>query len=190
MKSRVKGRDYLILKDGDRFYTKVNKNRLDRALRRVISALEIIEKELDEPYDIRDLMMEEVFYYVGSSTYCDEKFRVDWALGKARELQEFLETHNDDIPEPEDVERVEDIGFRRQIYSDNRHWEKMIQDTGEQEIVEEILLLDKPVRRKRTIDFEITDYGKSSTNIVYKTLPIGKRLMKIIQNTIRDYEQD
>ena len=54
MKSRVKGRDYLILKDGDRFYTKVNKNRLDRALRRVISALEIIEKELDEPYDIRD----------------------------------------------------------------------------------------------------------------------------------------
>ena len=54
MKRRVKGREYLILKDGDRFDTKVNKNRLDRALRRVISALEIIEKELDEPYDIRD----------------------------------------------------------------------------------------------------------------------------------------
>ncbi len=54
LKRIMQDRDYLILKDGDRFYTKVNKNRLDRALRRVISALEIIEKELDEPYDIRD----------------------------------------------------------------------------------------------------------------------------------------
>ena len=59
-----------------------------------------------------------------------------------------------------------------------------------QEIIEEILLLDEPVRRLRTTLWEKTSYGKSSKSIRYKKLPIGKKLAKAIENTKKEAYRD
>ena len=65
-------------------------------------------------------------------------------------------------------------------------YEKTLEDSGEQEVVEEILVTSSGdyLRRKRTIIWDNTTYGRSSKSIKYKNLSIGKKLYKTIQNTL------
>ena len=37
---------------------------------------------------------------------------------------------------------------------------------------------------QKSINIRKTEFGKSSTNIAYKDLSIGKKLMKVIKNTL------
>ena len=111
-------------------------------------------------------------------------------LEYAEGLKQQLETGDDDIPEPEDVLLLSDIGYKHQPFDKEGYWMKPIEDTRVQAIIEELWIAGDPIRRQRTIDYEIINGGRSSTNIVYKKLPIGKKLMKIIQNTKNDERKE
>lgn len=184
MKSKIRGRNYIILYDGEKYYSKVNKSKLDRSLKRVIEALEILNSEIEKRDDISELIMDEVFYDYGYDDYSYRIDRIRNALKDAQELKEQLETHDDEIPEPEEVILLEDIGFRHRPFDKRGYWTKLIENTADREVTEELWLSEKPIRRKRIIDYEKTEYGRSSTNIEYKNLTIGKRLMKVIENTL------
>ena len=184
MKSKIRGRNYIILYDGEKYYSKVNKSKLDRSLKRVIDALEVLNGELEYRNDVSELIMDEVFYDYVDDDYSHKKDRIQKALEYAIELKEQLETHDDEIPEPEEVTLLEDIGYKHQPFDQKGYWTKLIENTEDREVIEELWLSEKPIRRKRIIDYEKSEYGRSSTNIAYQNLSIGKRLMKVIENTL------
>ena len=41
MLSKVKGKNYLIMEPGEKYYSRVNKSKLDRSLKKIIRALEV-----------------------------------------------------------------------------------------------------------------------------------------------------
>ena len=184
MKSKIRGRNYIILYDGEKYYSKVNKAKLDRSLKRVIDALEVLNSELEYRNDVSELIMDKVFYDYSYDDYSYRRNKIRNALEYAQELKEQLETHDDEIPEPEEVTLLDDIGFRHRPFDKKGYWTKLIEDTEDREVIEELWLSEKTIRRKRIIDYEKTGYGRSSTNIEYKILPIGKRLMRVIKNTL------
>ena len=184
MKSKIRGRNYIILYDGEKYYSKVNKAKLDRSLKRVIDALEVLNSELEYRNDVSELIMDKVFYDYSYDDYSYRRNKIRNALEYAQELKEQLETHDDEIPEPEEVTLLDDIGFRHRPFDKKGYWTKLIEDTEDREVIEELWLSEKTIRRKRIIDYEKTEYGRSSTNIEYKILPISKRLMRVIKNTL------
>ena len=184
MKSQIRGRNYIIQYDGEKYYSKVNKRKLDRSLRRVIDALKVLNSELAYRNDVSDLIMEEIFCDYAYDDFSYRQDRIKIALEYAIELKEQLETQDDEIPEPEEVTFLEDIGFKHLPFVQKGYWTKLIEDTEDREVIEELWLSEKPVRRKRIIDYKKTEFGKSSANIAYKDLSIGKKLMKVIKNTL------
>ena len=191
MLSKVRGKNYLILHPGDKYYTKINKNKMDRSLGRIIRALEVIDQEMRDNSDVRDLIWDEVFYNTQfDSGYGEYPNGIGMVLEYAEGLKQQLETGDDDIPEPEDVLLLSDIGYKHQPFDKEGYWMKPIEDTRVQAIIEELWIAGDPIRRRRTIDYEIINGGRSSTNVVYKKLPIGKKLMKIIQNTKNDERKE
>ena len=65
-------------------------------------------------------------------------------------------------------------------------FERTINDSGEKEITEEVVIIDgkKLIRRRRTTLWEITPGRKSSKSITYKKLPMTKKLQRAAENTI------
>lgn len=102
------------------------------------------------------------------------------------DLEKQLKTHNDEILPIEDIMLLSDLGYKELRVSRHQMWELVREDTSEQEVVEEILLREEPVRRLRTTIWEATDHGRHSKSIRYRKLPIGKKLAKVIANTKRE----
>ena len=198
MKSKVDKKDYCILLEGDRFPFKLNRKKMDRALSDLIQVFSSTGKALDSVcnetpdiwYFICKMAFDLEYYYNWRTNEYDLKGRVHKALEDLEELQEQLKTHDDEIPLYEEIVTLRDLGYKEDPVSRHRLWENIREDTDEQEIVEEILLLDEPVRRLRTTLWEKTSYGKSSKSIRYKKLPIGKKLAKAIENTKKEAYRD
>lgn len=200
MLSRKEGRNYVILRQGEKIPSKVNKKRTDDKLKKLQSALKTIKDELQDAYDndpeLYHLMQEEVF----SRCECSYRELYDGSIGwiedaiySISELKENL-AEDDEIPKEEDVVTLRDLGYTKASLSspDLEFWEKILEDTEEKEVTEEIVysslppakeLGAEPVRRIRTTLWERMAYGKASTSITYKKLRIGKRLMRAIENT-------
>lgn len=200
MLSRKEGRNYVILRQGKKIPSKVNKKRTDAKLEALQSALKTIKNELLDVYDndpeLYHLMQEEVF----SRCECSYRELYDGSIGwiedaiySISELKENL-AEDDEIPKEEDVVTLRDLGYTKASLSspDLEFWEKILEDTEEKEVTEEIVYSSLPpakelgaesVRRIRTTLWEKMAYGKASTSITYKKLRIGKRLMRAIENT-------
>lgn len=200
MLSRTEGRNYVILRQGEKFPSKVNKKRTDTKLGKLQSALKTIKDELQDAYDndpeLYHLVREEVF----SRCECSYRELYDGSIGwiedaiySISELKEDL-TENDEIPKEEDMVTLRDLGYTKASLSkpDFEFWEKILEDTEEKEVTEEIVYSSRPpakglgaepVRRIRTTLWEKMAYGKASTSITYKKLRIGKKLMVAIENT-------
>lgn len=200
MLSRTEGRNYVILRQGEKFPSKVNKKRTDTKLKKLQSALKAIKDELQDAYDndpeLYHLVQEEVF----SRCECSYRELYDGSIGwvedaiySISELKEDL-AGDDEIPKEEDMVTLRDFGYTKSSLSnpDIEFWEKILEDTEEKEVTEEIVYSSRPsakepstgpVRRIRTTMWEKMAYGKASTSITYKKLRIGKKLMKTIENT-------
>ena len=141
---------------------------MDRALSSLIQAFTMTGETLDsvcrETPDIWTFICKMAFdleyYYNCRTDDYDLKGRVHKALENLECLQEQLKTHNDDIPLYEEIVTLPDLGYRKDPVSRHRLWEKVKEDTDEQEIIEEILLLDEPVRRLRTTLWKRPAMGK------------------------------
>ena len=195
MLSRKVGRNYVILGSDNMVPIKINKNRTDRKLNRLKSALSTIQKELADAYnedsDLYTILRDEIFDgYDTRGLYDGRSGWVDDVLYRISDVQETLDGEDDEIPEEEDIITLEDIGYADARLYGCRIWEKTIEDTEEKEVTEEIICGNAknpdatPIRRVRTTLWEKTEYGKASISITYRKLRIGKKLRKVIDNTI------
>lgn len=195
MLSRQEGRNYLILLDGERFPVKINKNKLDRTLGALEKALQAIQKEIGDAYDtnyeLYSILQNVVFGYYGLAADRVVDGKNEWVedtLYSLKEIKEQLATGNDTIMAAEYVTTLRDIGYQKTYGRQGQSWEKTIVDNDDVEIVEEIYIGDEILHRKRTTVWQKTDYGKASTEIIYKNLPISKKLAQIIENTTQSKE--
>lgn len=189
MKSKVEKRDYCILKDGERFPIKLNKKKTDHIISSLIHRFGSLENVLEdiqrEDPDVGNFVLDIVLKSLYNMSYYsdaqDFQYQIQNVLKDLVDLQEFLKTHDDEIKPEEEVVLLSDLGYKKDYVG--KLWGKILEDTDEKEVTEEILLYEKPLRRIRTIIWEKTDYGKSSKSIRYKKMPIGKKLEKAIENT-------
>lgn len=185
-------RSYRFIKDDEKTPRTINKKRTDEAIEKIDKGIADIGEAMfmlaqSDNYDIYDLLREHLF----------EDTNIDWSDGRSWTLMTIREnvdklrdllTHQDDFTEVENSVTLSDIGYSAEIGVRNAGiWTKTISSDDSVEVVEEIILFPAeggdPVRRLRTIYWEKTDYGLSSSKIIYKTIPIGKKLGKVVAAT-------
>lgn len=185
MQSKVEGRNYKIIADGDTFPKKINKNLLDQKLERLIKEMETVVKTIDDlhdqHYEIKDLLDRQI--------WCldDAKDKLKYCVDELEVLQAELLTNNDDVPDADELITLPDLGFKQPSLGDQYFWERTVEETDEHEIVEEVQKHgEKLYYRLRTTEWEKTDYGRQSKSITYKKLRTTKKLLTAINNTIPD----
>lgn len=97
-------------------------------------------------------------------------------------LLEKLQNGKDKIPEPEELMTLEDIGFKQE-WGSKYFYEKVLEDSDEITIVEELQIKGKPLYRKRTTVWTKIKGGRESKEIIYEDLKLDKKLRKIVKNT-------
>lgn len=188
MRCRVNGRNYVILPDGEKFPVKFNKKKMDAVLERLEKALssvsELMGELYDNDYDAFNLIASDVFYDACFKVNDGHIVEIEDALYSLNQFKDKLQSSDDDIPDYSDLVTLDDLGY---VIDDPRVvlWRKELSSSAERDVCEEIFQDENGsyVRRERTIDWETTEYGRSSKSIVYRKLSIGKKLMKVIENS-------
>lgn len=195
MKSKIEGRNYVVLYDDDRFPVKINKKRLDSSLINLnisLKKIQLLMKELYQTdYDAYAFIRNNVFDYQHFDFDEGSSFLLDNAIDTISSLHEWLLTNHDEILPREEVETLEDLGYQW-FGGGFAHimYEKILEDTDEKEVVEEIQEVDgKMLRRIRTTLWEKTHYGKSSLSINYKKIGNTKRLVKAFLNSMAKHKK-
>lgn len=191
MLSKTTKRQYIILEDDQRVPLKLNKQRTDNALKEITlysrKLLNVMENLYRTDYDVYRFIASEINsnHIDFEDGHCDSLR--DLFLEACR-LEEFLHTHQDEIPSEEDMALLEDLGFKL-IIASFPWFEKEMEKSDEKDVTEEIILHDgKILHRLRTIYWDITSHGKSSKEIVYKDLPVQKKLKIAIKNSVKKYQ--
>ncbi len=186
IKATVKGYNYLIQTDNDRHTIKINKKRTDRTLKRISDSLKIIRQEVKNAYDHDPslfYLLDYIFDDTGIEVRDGECIFLESALEDITKLQDVIETHEDVILATGENETLLDLGYKYNA-AYNKIYEKTIEDAEEREIVDEIMITEEgPLRRLRTIEWEVSEYSRSSKSIKYRKLPIGKKLKRAIENS-------
>lgn len=185
MKSRIEGNKYIVRLSEDGEIIRVNRQRTDKTLNRLLKEIESIRQEIEDIYDNQYELYRIMDRTLLDAVYFDqeEKARpLKRICDNIRELQAQFATHGDEIPEKQYKMTLYDMGYRLRGGSNNE-WELIIEATDEKEVVEEVLILSEPLHRIRTIIWEKADYGRSSRSIKYQERPISKKMMTIIENT-------
>lgn len=188
MLSTIKGNNYEILPDDERFPVKMNKKKTDAALAKLSKAMKTVNETLMDLYNSNP----DLYYILRDSVLDGSCIRTEddgyiWSLKYAAEeidaLAERWQTANDEIPKVEDIQTVEDFGYKPD-HPGSKFYEKPISFEGDTEITDELVFdAAGAIRRERTILWENTSYGRSSKKITYRALPISKKLAKAINNT-------
>lgn len=192
MKSKMEGHSYVILQDGERFPVKLNRKRTDKSLLELKTSLEkvrVLMKELyASDYDLYSFLRDSVLR--GSRFDFDEgdSSFLDSLLYDITSVHEYILTHTDEIKSREELESLEDLGYRRRLgFSDPGAplYEKILEDTDEKEIVEEIIeVKGKVFRHVVTTYWKKTDFGRASCKIFNKRIGVPKRLVKAYRNSV------
>ena len=191
MKSKVQGRNYLVQQGECDIPEKLNKKATDRSLTVLRKALETVSTVMKDAYETDYTLFKFLEGHLVCGYTKDYSGGTNWALEEAinniRETEEILKTHDDEIKKPEEAMTLEDLGYRNQYHYKKKTWyEKILEDTEEKEIVEEVIVIEnKILRRQRTTIWEKTSYGRSSKNITYKKLRVTKAILRATENTIR-----
>lgn len=179
--------NYRILADGEHLPDEVPQDETDMLLDDLMTSLQGVANALREihRHDVVDDMVADLM--AGSNLDYDDgrEWHLDCLIGELERLQDDLAKGDDDIPSYEDSETVLDAGYRTEWYGcDNGIYTKVLEDTDEREVVEEVILtLDEPVYRRRTITWEAVASGRHSKDITYDDLPIDERMARLIRNT-------
>ena len=186
MKTRLEGKNYIIAdSEYDKYRYVVDKETLNKTLDEIKQTFCLLQDKFKQIYD-KDY---DAYRTILSSNWELEKFDFDegrsWVLNSIIEnitlFQEQLST-DDDIKPIEELWTLEDEGFHTH---DDKLFEKTIEDSEEKEVVEEVWAIETPIHRLRTIYWEKVPHGRHSRQIVYKDLPIDKKLNKYISNSIK-----
>lgn len=185
MLSTIKDDKYIILEDDCVYPDEYDKEKLDSVLARLkqaYSALADTYAELNEFFpEIECLVRCHGIDVCEELRYIDDEGRLFTEAAKGiSEFQESLNTHNDEIPKAEERMTLRDLGFSCFC---PLWYERIIEESEEKDIVEEIQVRSEASYRRRTTLWEKTDYGRSSREITYETLPITDELRTVIENT-------
>ena len=185
-----KGNNYIIADDEGRNQTKLNKKKTDAAVKKLGDAFSTISQTMQKLYEEDTELYYFIISRINDSLDFDEgkSWKLNDILFDLRATDAALKTQRDEIPDPENIMTLEDYGFKADRVDirrgDTTVYEKRISDNDDTEVVEEIVVFkDGAIRRLRTIEWEKTDYGKSSKKIKYKQLNLSKKLEKAIENS-------
>lgn len=186
MRSRKEGYNYIILQDGERYPIKVNRKRTEKALRDLnkyaAGILKLMSDLYEKDNDLYYLIKDMVTYSYGFDFSEGDNYILREIRDSSEELLNQLQENQDDIPVAENLTTLADLGFRESFIGghneDFKLWEKVLIDTDEMEVQEEVILYKtgEMVRRKRKILWDKVDYGKSSRSIKYTPLKMTKKL--------------
>lgn len=181
---------YRMLADDSHLPEEVPQDETDEAIARLGDALQAFRDALVDIHRRHDVL-DDIVVNLMSSACLDydegREWHLDCLADGIERLQEELAECDDDIPSYEDSETILDIGYKPETYGDNGIYAKVIEDSCEQEVVEEIIIThDEPIHRKRTIVWEPVPgslYSRHSKEIRYEDLPTDERMSRLIRNT-------
>ncbi len=192
MKSKIEGRNYVVLPDGERFPLKLNRKRTDKVLFETKIALERIQVLMKSlysyDYDLYSFFVKEVYRYSNFNFDEGQDWNLDMLVEALNDIHERLLVSSDEIKPAEEMELLEDLGYVRVSFSKNHViYEKIMEDTSEKEVTEEIQFVDgKMFRRIRTVYWDCGSGYKSSKKITYKKIGKTKRLMNALMNSLKN----
>ena len=188
MKSKVEGRNYAIPEDWMDRPVRINKKETDAVLKKMNHALtdliDVFRDAYEHNVDLYDILKESFFDFDISE---GKSWRFDYAKRTCDEMIQSLSENDDDIKDELYYTTLKDLGFK-QDYAVDYRWEKIIEDTDEKEIVEEVVFLKKTIYRRRTTIWEKIPYGRSSKEINYETIRLTNKMKMICENTKRIFE--
>ena len=182
--STIKGKNYLVWEKDSSHITKVNKKKTDKVVSNCIKALSYLADTLEE----LEQSDRELWYLISDESPCYNEYEfIDLCNRYSTNLMGLLiglKTNNDKIPETHIT--LEDLGYKKMPFGREEYtiYEKIIEDTDEKEVVEEIVLTDDDIRRRKRVTFwEKNNHGKQSTSIKYTSLKLTKKIIEAIENT-------
>lgn len=195
MKIKKQGHNYIIQEYEDLDLLKLNRKKTDTALSTLEKSYGMLEKVFTDLYnnDVELYWFIHDHMYLPDSYYmCGDKLAeiISGMHQSIKDLQNFLKEHNDEILPLEHCVTLEELGFKDMFShhkpNETHVFERTINDSGEKEITEEVVIIDgkKLIRRRRTTLWEITPGCKSSKSITYKKLSMTKKLQRAAENTI------
>lgn len=116
MLSKIEGRNYVFLLDGDRFPVKVNRKVMDRALLDIevsFKKVQLLLKNLYETDYAAYAFICDMVFENNSRFDLDDgsSFLIDQVVENAVSVHERLLTSNDEIKPQEEIETLEDLGY-------------------------------------------------------------------------------
>ena len=186
MLSRIEGKKYLFTDDEGRFPFKVSKRKTDKTIHSLIKDLEhfqvTIKNTYKNDYELYNLIEGNLFF--PDDWEYGRNVKLDAVINGLKCFEGFL-SEDDEIPLSENILTLADFGFDNRAYGMDGLWEKVIENSEEKEVVEEIWPYDEVAKyRIRTTLWETIEPGyKKSKSITYKNKKIGKKLAQAIKNT-------
>lgn len=190
MESKKSGTNYLILRDGEKFPFKSNCKKtiatIDALKKQAEKMCNIINDVYCSDYNLYSLIRDELFNKASIHLTDGSCWSLKYLASECGDMIDYLNTHQDEIPSNEEIVTLEDFGYRSN-YAKN-FWERVIKDTDEEEIVDEIFFIKNGEwsHRLRTTKWKKTDYGKTSESIIYRNLKTKKELLYAINNTLKE----
>lgn len=174
---------YRIMYDDDHIPVELDKDLVDRRLGNLLESLNAVKNNIKKLYDYEDEIYRLVFEEHYNTLEVDDgiSYRLEDLISIVEDIIEKLHNDSDNIDEPAKCVMLSDLGFKPVDYVKDM-WEKVIEESDEYDVIEEVLLLSK-TRRKRTTIWEKTDYGKSSKSITYEELPMTEEIEIAANNT-------
>ena len=180
---------YRIIRDGDHLPEEISQKEMDKALsdlKKAVMHVSTILSDIHARCDVINSIVTEIM----NNSCLDYIFGEEWHLkqlvNEIESVQEQIHEGSDVVPSYEEAETIEDAGFR-ESWHNSEIFEKVLEDTEEREVVEEIVLkYDPPLYRKRTTIWEPIKGGRHSKEIKYEDLPLNERIERLIRNTKRE----
>lgn len=160
MNSKIVGRNYAFWNPGDKTPEKLNKSKTDKSLERLSKAFATIEEELQSVYYGNEGLYNILASYFDNAGMEMDDEKASWRLRHVHdsidELKASLAEHDDELPDEERLLELSDFGFKPGRFSHREHdyYMKVLEDTDEKEVVEEIIVRKDPIRRVRTTIWE------------------------------------
>lgn len=184
MKYKRTGKAYWF-SNGEYSPEKVSKQLADTSLARLTDALrrlqDVVKTVAEKNPEFFFLLNEEVFH---DEWDFDHKCSplADDLLDNLSRLREEMSKGNAEFGKK--TVFLEDLGFRAVSWGNINIYEKVLEDSDEKEVVEELQWFNNTLHRRiRTTYWEHEPGCKRSVKIKYKKLPIGKKLLKAYEET-------
>ena len=182
---------YNVLEDDKRHPVSFDKETADTVLAKIGDALSDIERTMLNLYRkdpvLYQFLSRNVFEPAGLACAFGSMQEIENASGAVKWLSKIFATYDDIVPTYEDTLNLDDINFKL-VAKDPAMWEKIIEDTEERQVTEEIILLEDGsiTRRNREITWEKVPNGRLSKSIKYTDLPVDDKISGIVERTSPD----